>query len=105
MTVTRCGAPLADDAVEQGERSSDSSSRPISGVDGAGDPRGAATVTRTASQAGTGSDLPFRSSGSSSVYSIELAVRRWVTSPTVTLPGRAAACRRAATFTGSPITV
>ena len=66
---------------------------------------GVDTVTRTASQAGTGSDLPLSSSGSSSSYSIAPAVSLWVISPTVTLPGRAAACSRAATLTGSPITV
>ena len=64
-----------------------------------------ATATLTASHAGTGSDLPLRTSGSSSEYSIEARVRRWVTVPTVTEPGRAADWSREATLTGSPITV
>ena len=55
---------------------------------GAGAAGGRAGIrTRAASQAGTGSDLPFRVSGSSSEYSIAPRVRRWVISPTVTLPG------------------
>ncbi len=63
------------------------------------------TTARTASQAGTGSDLPFSSSGSSSTYSMAARVRRCVVSPTITVPGDAAPWSRAATLTGSPITV
>ena len=57
--------------------------------------RGApADHARTASHAGTGSALPFSVSGSSSTYSIALRVSRWVISPTITVPGFAAACSR-----------
>ena len=58
-----------------------------------------------ASQAGIGWDLPFRSSGSRSRYSIAAAVSRRVAAPTVTAPIPLAACSRAATLTVSPITV
>ena len=46
-----------------------------------------------------------RRAARASLYSIASRVARQVRSPTVTLPGRAAACSRAATFTVSPITV
>ena len=64
-----------------------------------------AAISPVASQAGTGSALPF------SVERRELAIGhgmlggRTVRSPTVTAPGRPADCRREATFTVSPVTV
>ncbi len=67
--------------------------------------RGVAASRPTASKAGTGSDLPFSFSGSSSRYSTALPVARIVRSPTVIEPISAADCSRAATFTVSPITV
>ncbi len=68
-------------------------------------PTACTAATRAASQAITGSALPFRRSGSSSSYSTTLLVARMVRWPTVTLPGRAALWRREATFTVSPVTV
>ena len=106
ITVTRCGRPSLTTRSNSDSSRSDSSSRPTSGVQlpaaRAARPR---TTALTASQAQTGSAFPLSSSGTSSTYSIAARVRRWVTSPTVTVPGFAAACRRAATLTGSPITV
>ena len=104
ITVTRCERSSRTTLSNSEPSSSDSSSRPISGVE-ARVRLVPATAMRTASQAATGSDLPFSRSGSSSTYSIDERVRRWVISPTVTEAGRAADCRREATFTGSPITV
>ena len=104
ITVTRCERSSRTTRSNSELRISDSSSRPISGVE-ARLRVVPVTVIRTASQAGTGSALPLSRSGSSSTYSIAWRVRRWVISPTVTVPGRAADCRREATFTASPITV
>ena len=56
----------------------------------------------TASQAGTGSALPFATTGSAVRYSIASRVARQVASPTSTPSGGAAASRRFAVFTTSP---
>ena len=58
-----------------------------------------------ASHAGTGCALPFSVSGTSSSYPTAWRVACMVRSPTVTVPGRPADCRREATFTVSPVTV
>ena len=88
-TVTRCDRLSRVTRSNIADSSSDSSLRPTSGVE-ARVRAVPATATRTASHAATGSALPFRSSGSSSVYSMDVRVSLWVTSPTVTDPGRAA---------------
>jgi len=55
----------------------------------------------TASQASTGPVLPLALTGGSSSYTMARCVSSWVRAPTTTLPGGAAVCRRAATFTAS----
>ncbi len=89
ITVTRCGRLSRPTRSNSDVSSADSSSRPIRGASLRA-PRvaGPGIRMRVASHAGTGSDLPFRVKGSSSEYSIASRVRRWVISPTVTLPGR-----------------
>ncbi len=89
MTVTRCARPSRVDAVEhRGEKL---------GLVLAADERGGGTRQRGARDGdpdglpcGHGLGLALEVRGSSSVYSIEARVRRWVASPTVTEPGRAA---------------
>src|SRR5581483_4831337 len=54
--------------------------------------------------AGTGSDFPFSSSGSTASTSTAWRTSRYVGSPTSTSSAGAACSRRAATFTASPVT-
>jgi hypothetical protein len=54
-------------------------------------------------QAGTGSALPFASSGSTSSAETALRTRRQVGSPISTCPGGAPDCKRDAVFIGSPM--
>ncbi len=54
--------------------------------------------------AGTGSALPFSSSGSTGSASTASRRSRYVVSPRSTWPGSACCSRRAATFTASPVT-
>ena len=70
--------------------------------------RASASTPRRASGAGashaaTGSALPLAATGGSSSYSMTRDVSSWVSAPTATPPGGAAACRRAAVFTASPV--
>ena len=89
ITVTRCGRPLARPPARTATAAAPTRPRGRSAAVESPPARAARprTTARTASQAGTGSDLPLSSSGSSSTYSIAARVSRWVISPTVTVPG------------------
>lgn len=63
-----------------------------------------ATRARTTGQAGTGWDLPLRSSRRGSLSSNACSPASAAPAPSRTVPGAAADCRRAAVLTTSPLT-
>ena len=59
----------------------------------------------TARQVAVGSALPLSARSPTSSYAMAPDVARYVDSPTMTVPGSATDCRRAAVFTRSPTTM
>ena len=102
ITVTRCGTRSAETCSQTPCSRSSSRARPTRSPECDRSP--AARFGRTASQASTGSDLPFARTASSGSYSIASLVAACVSAPTITPFTGAADCRREAVLTTSPAT-
>ena len=107
ITVTRCGAALALDPVVDGAQQVELVRAPDERrLAEARAARGLARQPRRSPPTpARARPCPSASAARAAGTSIAWLVARKVRSPTVTLPGCAADCRRAATFTVSPITV